>query len=576
MSEEYSQHPATMLGMIQNTHDLVALFRKENELTKVSALVDPHLELAKIHREIFQTTNKAILFTNVKGTTFPVATNLYGSLKRIELALGKRPEKTIEQLARLFSSFQISNLFRILNFEFRILSALGKWLQRSSVLDREITPANLIKLPQITSWPKDGGPFLTLPLVYTESPSTGTSNLGMYRVQIFSKNECGMHFQILRGGGFHYHEAEQQNQALPVHIYLGGPPILTLSAIAPLPENLSELFFASLLSGVRPCLVRDLSVSPLPILKDTDFCIIGEIPPFERRPEGPFFDHYGYYSKKHNFPFVRVKKIFHRKNAIFPATVVGRPPQEDHAITCYLQDLFKPILKLMMPDVVAVWAYSEAGVHTLTGAVVKNRYPREALTTALKIISQGQLALTKMLLATDQSCDVKNIKELLPAVLERTCVPSDLYVLCSASQDTLDETGPRLNEGSKIIWLGVGEKKRALPKDWSSQPTTSGVKNLSVFCPGVLVCDGPCFVHDKNFAQAIAIDPAVKNWPLIFLVDDAKFSTASTNNFLWSVFTRFEPAADVYSAQSTIDRNHISRTPPIVIDCRTKPWYAET
>jgi 3-polyprenyl-4-hydroxybenzoate decarboxylase len=270
-----------------------------------------------------------------------------------------------------------------------------------------------------------------------------------------------------------------------------------------------------------------------------------------------------------------VKKIFHRKNAIFPATVVGRPPQEDHAITCYLQDLFRPVIKLLMPDVVDVWAYSEAGVHTLTGAVVKNRYAREALTAALKIISQGQLALTKMLLATDRPCDTRNIKELLPVVLERTRVSSDLFVLSPSSQDTLDETGPQLNEGSKIIWLGVGEKKRELPKEWGGQTTDSQIKNIKAFCPGVLVCDGPCFDSNKAFAQTVAADPAFKVWPLIFLVDDAQFSTASTENFLWSTFTRFEPAADVYAAQSTIDRNHVSRTPPIVIDCRTKPWYPE-
>jgi len=554
------------------------VLKAENDLIEITDEVDPCLALAEIHRQAVAGKNKALLFTNVKGTRFPVATNLYGSQKRIELAFRKSPIDIIKQLVSLVEQ-DFPPRFKTLWNRRKLLSSLAhtgtKHTRVAPVLAHKIDRANLKELPQIKAWPEDGGPFITLPLVYTQSPTSQKENLGMYRIQIHDQHKCGVHMQIHRGGGFHFYEAEQRNQPLPAHIYIGGPPALTLSAIAPLPENISELLFASLLLGqkIRTTIVP--SLSPLPLLADTDFCIVGQIPPHKKLPEGPFGDHYGYYSSQHEYPFLNISQIFHRNGAIFPATVVGRPPQEDHFITNYLQEMFAPLIRLTMPQVKALWAYEEAGVHTLAGAVVCDRYPREALTTALRILGEGQLSLTKNLFVTDQPCDLKNIKEILVCVLERIDFATDLFVLSHTSQDTLDETGPKPNHGSKSIFLGVGEKKRALPNTFSG-PLPSPFSHALVFCPGVLCLTAPTFVTDQNCVTRIGEHACFDAWPLVFIFDDAALACASPESFLWHAFTRFEPAADIGAKRIRVERLHISFTPPMTVDCRCKPWYPKT
>ena len=442
-------------------------------------------------------------------------------------------------------------------------------------MENEIGKQGLQALPQIKSWPEDGGAFITLPLVYTQSPTTHKSNLGMYRIQLYNETTCGLHMQIHRGGGFHYHEAQKQNQALPAHIYIGGPPALTLAAIAPLPENIPELLFESLLLKDKIKQARAPQISQLPIMAHADFCLIGTIPPHKRKPEGPFGDHYGYYSLKHDYPFMDVSHIFHRNKAVFPATVVGKPPQEDHHITCYLQDIFAPLIKLVMPQVLDLWAYEEAGVHTAASAVVKDRYPREALTTALRILGEGQLSLTKVLFLTDKETSVKNFKQFLPQVLERMNFETDLFVITPSSQDTLDYTGPKVNHGSKAIFLGVGDKKRDLPEHFEdSLPLPFSQPH--VFCPGALALTGPTYSENKDCFENLSLQENLKGWPIIFVFDDAQKATSSTEEFLWQAFTRFEPASDFYAKDIALQRFHPKIITPLIIDCRLKPWYPKT
>ena len=290
-------------------------------------------------------------------------------------------------------------------------------------------------------------------------------------------------------------------------------------------------------------------------------------------PEGPFGDHYGYYSLKHDYPFMKVQNIFHRKDAIYPATVVGRPPQEDHFITCYLQDLFKPLIQFVMPQVKDVWAYEESGVHSLAGAIVKDRYPREALTTALRILGEGQLSLSKVLMVTDKDCAIKDFKSLLTTVLERIDFSKDIFILSNISQDTLDYTGPKVNEGSKAIFLGVGDKKRDLPTELNETSLEQPFSDPHIFCSGVLAVTGPSYTDDKDCVEVLAKSSFASGWPLVFVFDSAKEAVASTSSFLWHAFTRFEPAADIYAKETENTRYHMSHTPPIIIDCRLKPWY---
>lgn len=561
---------------LNNTREFVELLKKEDELLEIHEVIDPDLELAELHRHVVQQKGKAILFHNVKGTNFSVATNLYGSIKRIELAFGKRPQEWIQDAVNVAENFfppSFKKLWQTRRLALDLLKVGTKKVTSAPVLQKSLPHADLNQLPQIKSWPEDGGAFITLPLVYTESPQTGKSNLGMYRIQMHNQNQCGVHMQIHRGGGFHYHEAEKQNQSLKAHIYVGGPPALTLAAILPLPENVPEIFFASLIMGRRLKLVHNRTISELPILADADFCIMGEIPPLQRMPEGPFGDHYGYYSLQHDYPFLSVKKIYHQKNAIYPATVVGRPPQEDHFITCYLQDLLKPLIHLTLPQVKEIWAYEESGVHTLTGAIVKDRYPREALTTALRILGEGQLSLSKCLIVTDQNCNVKDFKKLFQTVLERIDLEKDLFVISNISQDTLDYTGPNLNEGSKAILLGLGEKKRDLPTKFDQTFTNNVLTDPRVFCPGALVVTGPKFYEGDAIPQLLAKETCLTEWPMVFLVDNSVQATQSTEDFLWHVFTRFEPAHDIVSKDSHVSRFHIELKQPVIVDCRFKPWY---
>lgn len=560
--------------MPSSTKEFIDILKKEDELLVITDEVNPHLDLAEIQRQAVAQQSKALLFTNVKGCEFSVATNLYGSEKRIDLAFGKFPERFLKNAVETFETLfppTFSKLWQAKGLALQALKMGTKNTNNAPLLQSQCK--SLKDLPQIQCWPEDGGAFVTLPLVYTESPVNGKSNLGMYRIQLFNDNQCGMHIQIHRGGGFHYHEAETRNESLPVHIYVGGPPALTLGAILPLPENVPEILFASLLKQKRLQKTSRKDLSPLPFLSEADFCIAGTIPPFKRKPEGPFGDHYGYYSLQHDYPYVDVKHIFHRKDAIYPATVVGRPPQEDHYLACYLQDLLKPLIQLTMPQIHEVWAYEESGVHSLAGAIVKDRYPREALGTCLRILGEGQLSLSKMLLTTDHICDVKNIKEFLPRVLERMDFRSDVFVLSNISQDTLDYTGPKVNEGSKLIFLGVGEPKRQLPQEFHATLQNTIFKNPHAFCEGVLAIEGPTYAENQTACELLTQEPALHNWPLVVLVDDAKAATANNANFLWHVFTRFEPAADLYAKSQTLNRYHVEMETPLVLDCRMKPWY---
>jgi 3-polyprenyl-4-hydroxybenzoate decarboxylase len=352
---------------------------------------------------------------------------------------------------------------------------------------------------------------------------------------------------------------------------LGGPPALILSAIAPLPENVPELMLASLIAGER---LRQVGgVGPHPLVADAEFALMGEVQPGVRKPEGPFGDHYGYYSLRHDYPVFTVKQIAHRADAIFPATVVGKPRQEDFFIGDLLQDLLSPLFPVVMPAVETLWSYGETGYHSLATAVVKQRYAREAMASAFRILGEGQLSLTKFLLVTDRAVDVRDFKATLEHVLARTRVETDLYVFSNLSMDTLDYTGPAVNQGSKGVWMGLGDPVRDLPRQFASADVPAGVRDVRVYCGGCLVVEAPGFADEPGAAARLAPDRAFQAWPLVVLTDDAARATKSDINFLWTTFTRFEPAADICAGETRIVRNHISYRGPIVIDARMKPWY---
>ncbi len=560
----------------RNLSSFLGTLQQEGELHTIDVAVDPCLELAEVQRRIVAQDGPALLFTRVQGTAFPVVTNLFGSRRRIELAFGDKPGQLLKravQAAEQGLEFSLRRLWGLRGL-LQAGTRLGlRWVRSAPVLECCMQPANLRSLPQIQSWPEDGGPFLTLPLVYSEDPASGKSNLGMYRNQIYDERTAGMHIQIHRGAGFHYFEAEKRNQALPVNLFLGGPPALIMSAVAPLPEGIPELIFASFLLDGRLPVIRNISISPLPIVAEAEFVLSGRVPPQTRRLEGPFGDHYGYYSAAHPFPVFEVEKIYHRREAIFPATVVGRPPQEDHYIGEFLQDFFSPLYPLVMNGVLDVWAFDEAGMHPLAAAVVQERYRREAFMAALRILAEGQLSLTKILLVTDARLPLKDFRRVLVHVLERADFASDLYVFSNVSQDTLDHTSRKMNEGSKAVILGIGERRFLLPESPAAELRSELFRRQKVFVPGVLVVEAPLWREQDGVVGRILQEAAIRDFRMVCLVDDAEACTQDVASFLWTVFTRFEPAADIHAQEVQLIRHHPAFSAPLVLDCRMKPWY---
>lgn len=552
------------------------VLRREGELIEIDAPVNPDLEAAEVHRRVIAAGGPAILFKNVKGSPWPCVTNLFGTQRRVELAFGRRPLELVERLAAMPHTLLPPSLGKLWQHR-DLLGSLAKVgrknVARAPGLAIQDSPAGLNRLPLLRTWKDDGGPFVTLPLVYTEHPDGLGSNLGMYRVQRFSDDTAGLHMQIGKGGGYHLAAYEERNLPMPVAVHIGGPPAMILSAIAPLPENVPEVLLCSLLMGQKLRTARSPH-SSLPLVADAEFVLVGEVMPGARHPEGPFGDHYGYYSLKHDYPLIKAKALLHQKDPILCATVVGKPRQEDFFLGDYLQELLLPLAKVAMPQVRDLWSYGETGYHSLAAAVVRERYGREAMQSAFRILGEGQLSLTKFLLLTDTSIDLKDFKKTLEHVLARCRFATDLYVFGSLSMDTLDYAGPEVNKGSKGVMLGLGEPVRTLPTEFSGELPPPFTK-AAVFCPGCLCVEGPNFTDDRLAAAALARLPALKDWPMAVLVDDVDQATRSSVNFLWTTFTRFEPAADIHANDLRLVQSQPSYTPPIVIDSRMKPNYPD-
>src|SRR5256714_1804853 len=507
----YSSFQLSSFHMHRNLRSFLDLLARENDLVTIEAEVDPFLELAEVHRRVIACGGPALLFKRVKGSRYHVVTNLFGTPRRIERAFGSKPEALVREAVRLTEALLPPRPSRLWQHRQLALDALRlgtRNVRRAPVLEVIDRPARLDELPVLTTWQEDGGPFFTLPLVYTEHPSTRRHNLGVYRMQRFDASTTGMHWQIHKGGGFHYHEAEAQNRPLPVTVFLGGPPALILAAAAPLPEDVPELVLASVLAGEKIRVVENpLEAHPHRLVAESEFALVGRVPPRERRPEGPFGDHYGYYSLRHDYPVFHVEAVTHRRDAIYPATVVGKPRQEDFFIGDYLQQLLAPLFPLVMPSVRDLWSYGETGFHSLAAAVVRERYAREALVSGFRILGEGQLSLTKFLLLTDTPQDLRDFRRLFECILARARFERDLFIFANVSMDTLDYTSGKVTQGSKAILLGLGEPVRELPREFRGE-LPRYLKRAEVFCGGCLVVEGVPYEQDPTQAARLAREAA--------------------------------------------------------------------
>ncbi|MGY8932143.1 MAG: UbiD family decarboxylase [Flavobacteriales bacterium] len=550
-------------------------------LIRIKEEVDPNLEIASIHLEEFKKSGKALLFENIKGSKYPAVSNLFGSLERSNFIFRDsilKVKKIINLQINPIEGFK--NPLTSLQSAFYAFNALPKKVS----LPKEFEEILISDLPQIKCWPEDGGAFITLPQVFSEdidNPGILNSNLGMYRIQIsgndFIKDqEIGMHYQIHRGIGIHQKKALAKGLPLKVSIFVGGPPSHTFSSVMPLPDNMSELTFAGILGAKR---FRYSVIDGYKISADADFVICGEISN-DLKPEGPFGDHLGYYSLKHDFPYVKVKKVLAKKNAIWPFTVVGRPPQEDSQFGKLIHAMTGSAIENEIPGLKSINAVDDSGVHPLLLAIGSERYtpynptrvPQELLTIANHILGTGQLSLAKYLLIIDNenAPDISDKKAFFKHLLERVDWSRDLHFQTMTTIDTLDYTSKELNEGSKLIIAAAGKLKRNLTLNNPILDLPIGFENNCVIIDGILSIDGG---GDINALIKYLETKNLKGIAMITLVDDAKFVAESFSNWLWVCFTRSNPSHDVYGLNMKILNKHFSCSIPI-IDARIKPYHA--
>ncbi|MBT7895919.1 MAG: UbiD family decarboxylase [Flavobacteriales bacterium] len=550
-------------------------------LIRIKEEVNPNLEIASRHLEEFEKSGKALLFENIKGSKYPAVSNLFGSLERSNFIFRdsiRKVKKLINLQINPIEGFK--NPLASLQSAFYAFNALPKKVS----LPKEFEEILISDLPQIKCWPDDGGAFITLPQVFSEdidNPGIMNSNLGMYRIQIsgnnFIKNkEIGIHYQIHRGIGIHQKKAIDKGVPLKVSIFVGGPPSHTFSSVMPLPDNMSELTFAGILGAKR---FRYSVIDGYTISADADFVICGEIAN-DLKPEGPFGDHLGYYSLQHDFPYLKVKKVLAKKDAIWPFTVVGRPPQEDSQFGKLIHSMTGSVIENEIPGLKSVNAVDDAGVHPLLLAIGSERYtpynptrvPQELLTIANHILGTGQLSLAKYLLIIDNenAPDINDKKAFFKHLLERVDWSRDLHFQTKTTIDTLDYSSKELNGGSKLIIAAAGQLKRNLTLNNPILDLPIGFKNNCVVMDGILSIDGG---GDINILIKYLESKNLKGIAIITLVDDAKFVAESFSNWLWVCFTRSNPSHDVYGLNMKILNKHFSCSIPI-IDARIKPHHA--
>lgn len=582
----------------RNLQETVSALEKTGQLKRLDVEVDPYLEIGAIQRRVYAADGPALLFSRVKGCGFPMLGNLFGTLARARYLF----RDTLPAIARMVElkvdpGLAMRNLPATLALGRHAWSLLPKPVSRGPVLEKS---TRLAGLPQLVSWPNDGGAFITLPQVYTELPGKGgwkNSNLGMYRVQIsggeYASDEAGLHYQIHRGIGVHHTKALEKGQPLPVNVFVGGPPSLSLAAVMPLPEGMPELAFAGLLGGHRLPVVKTPNGLLAP--SQADFCLCGQILLDQTRPEGPFGDHLGYYSLTHDFPVMQVTHVFHRPGAIWPFTTVGRPPQEDTTFGALIHEMTGAAIPDLVAGVRAVHAVDVAGVHPLLLAIGSERYtpyaeasgPQELLTQANALLGQGQLSLAKYLLIVNQAdlpgLDIHDIGVFLQSLLCRVDWRRDLHFQTRTTIDTLDYSGEALNAGSKVVIAASGPVRCELPKELPGElrlPT--GFTRPGIALPGVLVIQGEPWQGQRGlpsadlaaFCRSYIRDDEINDFPLIVIVDDAEFATRNLNNLLWVTFTRSAPATDIEGIEAFSHVKHWGCHGSLVIDARSKDHHA--
>ena len=589
----------------QSLEDCLMDLESNGQLIRIKEETDPLLQMAAIHLKVFEANGPALLFENVKGSEYRAASNIFGTLERSRFIF-RDTIKKVEQLIQLKNN-PIEAIKHPLKY-FNTAVAATKAFPLRNPISKPILHKNINidDLPLIKHWPMDGGAFVTLPQVYTEDidqPGIMHANLGMYRIQLngneyMTNKEIGLHYQLHRGIGVHQSKANKKGMPLKVSIFVGGPPSHTVAAVMPLPEGMSEMTFAGVLGGRR---FRYKYIDGYCISTDADFVITGEVMPGDLKPEGPFGDHLGYYSLQHNFPLMKVHKVFAKKNAIWPFTVVGRPPQEDTSFGQLIHSITGTAIQNEIPGLKELHAVDAAGVHPLLLAIGSERYtpyqptkqPAEILTIANHMLGTGQLSLAKFLFITsddENKLNTKDIEKYFDFILRRINFKRDIHFYTNTTIDTLDYSGEGLNSGSKVVFAAYGNLIRKLATEpHSRMKNISGFEDVKLVMPGVIAMKTTAFSTYENAKKEMnqlneQLNGIQNEWhtkanlpeeiAMIIICDDASFVSNHLNNFLWVTFTRCNPSHDIYGIGSFTHNKHWGCEGPIVIDARIKPHHA--
>lgn len=559
--------------------DFIGYLEAIGDLKRIKAEVDPILEITEISSRVIKEKGPALLFENVRGSSYPLAINLFGTEERMELALGRKPKEVGEELVFLFEKLNppsLMSFFSILPRVFGFLSMRTKDVRSGVVQEVEEEP-DLDRLPIIKCWPKDGGRFITLGLVLTQDPVTRRRNLGLYRMQVYDKRTTGMHWHPHKGGAAHYHEAAKLGIDLEAAVVLGGDPKMIFTAVAPLPEGMDEIAFASYLRGSPIPMVRGKSVS-LSVPANAEFVIEGVVPQGEIRREGPFGDHFGHYSMEADFPVFRVSEITHRNNPIYPATVVGKPPKEDLFLGIAAAEMFSPLIRIIQPEVKGMWAYPEAGFHNLLVVSVDERYPKNGIKAMLALWGTGQLLLTKCMITVSSDVNPRDFSAVLREIGENFDPREDFLLIPWAPLDTLDFTSGKLNVGSKmginaVRRLNGSGRKREVPKSVPDPREKIGeVLDHRLLPGGFLVLK--VRKNPKDTIRRVFDLPGYEDIRIVAVVSP-DIDIHDDTELIWGIFTRFDPYLDVVFEETELRGSAVVYGGRMGIDASFKEWYPE-
>ena len=557
----------------------LADLERRGDLRRVTREVDWECEVTEIASRETMAGGPALLFENVRGARFPLAVNVLAAARRIEWALGRTPAAVGAELEEIFHALpprRLADLWRLRGSAARVLAMRPKALARGPVQEHALG-ADLSALPILQLWPKDGGRFLTFPLVLTEHPATKVRNLGVYRMHVFDARTTGMHWQIGKGGGFHYHAAERRGAGLEVAVAVGADPATLLASVAPLPEGVDELAFAGFLRGAPTRLVPATQLR-MAVPADAEFLIEGIVEAGERRLEGPFGDHFGHYSHAADFPVFHVRNVTHRAWPVFQASVVGKPPQEDKFMGEAVQEMFTGVLRVLHPEIRDLWAYFEAGFHNLLVVAVENRYAKEAKKTALALMGTGQLSLTKVIVLVDADVNPRDRAAVFGAIARNFDPAEDLILVPGVPLDTLDFTSTTMNLGSKLVLDAQTKPGRApvAPPATIADPRTfdGGIAAWRLAWGGLLVARLKDGADGRAVVEKLVRRPEYAAVKLVAAVG-ADVPLDDDELLLWGIFTRFDCARDLVPAQTETRGAWLACRGPLGIDATWKPGYPE-